>query len=62
MKRMKIKRNTKSGLALERLSKACRSLPKRTALISRGKQKTLALVDRALSLATKLLKKGRWEW
>ena len=30
--------------------------------ISRGKQKTLALVDRALAVATNLLKKGRWEW
>jgi AcrR family transcriptional regulator len=30
--------------------------------ISRGKQKTLALVDRALSVGAKLLKKGRWEW
>ncbi|HZR21338.1 MAG TPA: TetR/AcrR family transcriptional regulator [Verrucomicrobiae bacterium] len=30
--------------------------------LSRGKQKTLALVDRSLSVVTKLLKKGRWEW
>jgi len=30
--------------------------------ISRGKQKTLALLDRALNLGTKVLKKGGWEW
>jgi AcrR family transcriptional regulator len=29
---------------------------------SRGKQKTLALLDRALSLGTKFLKKGGWDW
>jgi AcrR family transcriptional regulator len=29
---------------------------------SRRKQKTLALLDRALSLGTRLLKKGRWDW
>jgi AcrR family transcriptional regulator len=29
---------------------------------SRGKQKTLALLDRALSLGAKVLKKGGWEW
>src|SRR5690348_15567509 len=29
---------------------------------SRGKQKTLALLDRALSLGTQVLKKGGWEW
>jgi AcrR family transcriptional regulator len=29
---------------------------------SRGKQKTLALLDRALSLGTNILKKGGWEW
>ena len=29
---------------------------------SRGKQKTLALLDRALGLGAQLLKKGRWEW
>jgi len=29
---------------------------------SRGKQKTLALLDRALSLGTNVLKKGAWEW
>lgn len=29
---------------------------------SRGKQKTLALLDRALTLGTNLLKKGAWEW
>jgi hypothetical protein len=29
---------------------------------SRGKQKTLALLDRSLNLATKVLKKGAWEW
>jgi hypothetical protein len=29
---------------------------------SRGKQKTLALLDRALSLGTNVLKKGGWEW
>jgi AcrR family transcriptional regulator len=30
--------------------------------VSRGKQKTLALLDRALNLATRLLKKGGWDW
>lgn len=30
--------------------------------ISRGKQKTLALLDRALNVGTQVLKKGRWEW
>jgi AcrR family transcriptional regulator len=30
--------------------------------VSRGKQKTLALLDRALSIGAKLLKKGHWEW
>lgn len=29
---------------------------------SRGKQKTLALLDRVLSLGTQVLKKGGWEW
>ena len=29
---------------------------------SRGKQKTLALLDRSLNLAMRLLKKGDWEW
>jgi len=29
---------------------------------SRGKQKTLALLDRALNLATQIAKKGVWEW
>jgi len=29
---------------------------------SRGKQKTLALLDRTLSLGTKILTKGAWEW
>ncbi len=29
---------------------------------SGGKQKTLALLDRSLSLATQLLKKGNWAW
>jgi AcrR family transcriptional regulator len=29
---------------------------------SRGKQRTLALLDRALTLGTRLLKKGGWEW
>jgi len=29
---------------------------------SRGKQKTLALLDRALSIGTQVLKKGGWEW
>jgi len=29
---------------------------------SRGKQKTLALLDRSLNLATKVLKKGGWDW
>jgi AcrR family transcriptional regulator len=29
---------------------------------SRGKQKTLALLDRALNFATQVLKKGQWEW
>lgn len=29
---------------------------------SRGKQKTLALLDRALTLGTNILKKGGWEW
>jgi AcrR family transcriptional regulator len=30
--------------------------------ISRGKQKTLALLDRALKLSAQLVKKGGWEW
>jgi AcrR family transcriptional regulator len=29
---------------------------------SRGKQKTLALLDRALNFGTQVLKKGSWEW
>jgi AcrR family transcriptional regulator len=29
---------------------------------SRGKQKTLALLDRALSIGSQVLKKGGWEW
>ena len=29
---------------------------------SRGKQKTLALLDRVLSLGTKVLRQGVWEW
>jgi AcrR family transcriptional regulator len=29
---------------------------------SRGKQKTLALLDRALNFGTRFLKKGGWEW
>jgi AcrR family transcriptional regulator len=29
---------------------------------SRGKQKTLALLDRSLNLATKVLRQGGWEW
>jgi len=29
---------------------------------SRGKQKTLALLDRALNFGTRLLNKGGWEW
>jgi AcrR family transcriptional regulator len=29
---------------------------------SRGKQRTLALLDRSLNFATKVLKKGGWEW
>jgi AcrR family transcriptional regulator len=29
---------------------------------SRGKQKTLALLDRSLNIATKVLKKGAWDW
>ena len=29
---------------------------------SRGKQKTLALLDRSLKLATRVLKKGAWDW
>jgi AcrR family transcriptional regulator len=29
---------------------------------SRGKQKTLALLDRSLKLATRVLKKGSWDW
>ena len=29
---------------------------------SRGKQKTLALLDRALTIGAKVLKKGKWEW
>jgi len=30
--------------------------------VSRGKQKTLALLDRALNLGTRVLKQGAWEW
>jgi AcrR family transcriptional regulator len=29
---------------------------------SRGKQKTLAVLDRALNIGTQVLKKGSWEW
>ena len=29
---------------------------------SRGKQKTLALLDRSLNIATQVLKKGAWDW
>src|SRR5580658_810925 len=29
---------------------------------SRGKQRTLALLDRALTFGTRMLKKGGWEW
>ena len=29
---------------------------------SRRKQKTLALLDRALNFGSQVLKKGRWEW
>ena len=29
---------------------------------SRGKQKTLALLDRALNFGSQMVKKGRWEW
>ena len=29
---------------------------------SRGKQRTLALLDRSLNLASQMLKKGAWEW
>ena len=29
---------------------------------SRGKQRTLALLDRALTLGTRMFKKGGWEW
>ena len=29
---------------------------------SRGKQKTLALLDRALKVGTKVLRSGGWEW
>jgi AcrR family transcriptional regulator len=29
---------------------------------SRGKQKTLALLDRSLNLASQIAKKGAWEW
>jgi len=29
---------------------------------SRGKQQTLALLDRTLQLATRALKKGVWDW
>lgn len=29
---------------------------------SRGKQKTLALLDRSLSIASRVLKKGGWDW
>ncbi len=30
--------------------------------VSRGKQKTLALLDRALNIGTQVLTKGKWEW
>jgi AcrR family transcriptional regulator len=30
--------------------------------VSRGKQKTLALLDRALNFGTRVLKQGAWEW
>ena len=30
--------------------------------VSRGKQKTLALLDRALTLGTRMARKGSWEW
>ncbi len=30
--------------------------------VSRGKQKTLALLDRTLTFGTRMLKKGGWEW
>jgi AcrR family transcriptional regulator len=30
--------------------------------VSRGKQKTLALLDRALNIGTRVLKQGAWEW
>jgi AcrR family transcriptional regulator len=30
--------------------------------VSRGKQKTLALLDRALNIGTRVLKQGDWEW
>jgi len=30
--------------------------------VSRGKQKTLALLDRALNFGSRMLKKGGWEW
>jgi AcrR family transcriptional regulator len=30
--------------------------------ISRGKQKTLAILDRALSFGTRVLKQGGWDW
>jgi AcrR family transcriptional regulator len=30
--------------------------------VSRGKQKTLALLDRALNFGSQMLKKGGWEW
>jgi hypothetical protein len=29
---------------------------------SRGKQRTLALLDRSLRLATRVLKSGAWDW
>ena len=29
---------------------------------SQGKQKTLAVLDRSLKLATQILKKGAWDW
>src|SRR5580658_2404690 len=29
---------------------------------SRGKQRTLAVLDRALTIGTRILKKGAWEW